>query len=96
MPTISQLFDDYKIRAQKIIDAMDGEVNAALIALENQVADASSLHEGDRLELRARMQEYRSQKINEFEAGAQNPKISKEDNGPRSGEYETNANQSHE
>lgn len=57
--------------------------DANLINLENQMADASGLPEGDRLELRGYMAEYRRQKTTGYEAGAQNPRITRPDSGPR-------------
>ncbi|HRO42869.1 MAG TPA: hypothetical protein PL009_08545 [Flavipsychrobacter sp.] len=89
MNTVKQLFDAYKQQAQQLLNEENTDRNARLVALENQIADASALPEGDRLELRAYMQEYRRQKINDYEAGATNPHISNKDSGPRSGEYDT-------
>jgi hypothetical protein len=90
MTQVDELFADYKQRAQQILAEEHGDRNAGLVALENQMVDTSELPEGDRLALRAYMEEYRRQKINEYEAGAKNPAISNPESGPRSGEYDTN------
>lgn len=87
MKNLKVYFDEYCRRAESILKEKNTERNERLVALENQMVDASGLGEGDRLELRAYMAEYRRQKINEFEAGAENPRISKDTSGPRSGEY---------
>jgi len=86
MKTIRDLLEEYKQRAETIL-VERRDRNADMIALENQMADTSELGEGDRLELRALMAEYRRQKVNDYEAGALDPDISRKDSGPRSGEY---------
>jgi hypothetical protein len=86
---IKRLFEEYKRRADELLHQALPDENGRLIALENQMADDSGLHEGDRLELRAFMEEYRRLKMDNFEAGAETPKISKPDSGPRSGEYDS-------
>lgn len=86
MKTIRDLLEEYKQRAETIL-VERRDRNADMIALENQMADTSELGEGDRLELRALMAEYRRQKVNDYEAGALDPYISRKDSGPRSGEY---------
>jgi hypothetical protein len=86
---IKQLFNEYKKRADELLKQDLPDENGRLIALENQMADDSGLHEGDRLELRAFMEEYRRLKMDSFEAGAENERISKPDSGPRSGEYDS-------
>ena len=72
MKQVSELFDEYKQRANKLLsDAKEqSDRNAALIALENQMVDASTLPEGERIKLRAYMEEYRRLKIDDYEAGA--------------------------
>jgi hypothetical protein len=86
---IKQLFEEYKRRADELLQDGLPDANGRLIALENQMADESGLHEGDRLELRAYMEEYRRLKMDNFEAGAETPRISKPDSGPRSEEYDS-------
>jgi hypothetical protein len=86
---IKRLFEEYKRRADELLQQHLPDENGRLIALENQMADDSGLHEGDRLELRAFMEEYRRLKMDSFEAGAENGRISKPDSGPRSGEYDS-------
>ena len=88
MSGVKELFKEYKQRAQQILREEHRDRNECLVQLENQMVDASALGEGDRIELRAKMQAYRRQKINDYEAGALNPPISDKDSGPRSGEYD--------
>jgi len=87
MATISELFETYRQRGAEILKEEHRDRNGCLVELENQMVDASGLGETDRMLLRAKMQEYRRQKINDYEAGAENPKISTPESGPRSGEY---------
>jgi|GEM_PF-2216974 len=88
MNKIKQLYESFKERAAIVEASRPDDLNAALIALENNMADNSGLGEHDRLEARAYMQEYRRQRINGYEAGAKSPRISNSDSGPRQGEYD--------
>lgn len=89
MAEINELFDEYKRRGADILKEEQRDRNGSLVELENQMVDASGLGESDRILLRAKMQKYRRQKINDYLAGAENPKISTPASGPRSGEYDT-------
>jgi hypothetical protein len=90
MSEIIEIFDKYKAEARRLKDHRPADLNAALIELENNMADASGLGEKNRLELRAYMQEFRRQAVDGYEAGAELPHLSDPDSGPRSGEYDTN------
>jgi hypothetical protein len=90
MSEITEIFDKYKAEAKRLKDHRPEDLNAALIELENKMADGSALGEKDRMELRAYMQEFRRQAIDGYEAGAELPHLSEPDSGPRSGEYDTN------
>src|ERR1044072_617101 len=89
MGDVKEIFKEYTRRAEQLLAEDHPDHNACLVALENDMADNSDLGEGDRLELRAYMEEFRRQKINGYEAGALNPKISNPESGPRSGEYDS-------
>ena len=88
MSSIKELFEEYKQRAQALKAEKPHDLNGKLIALENQMADASDLGERDRLETRAYMEEYRRKIVDGYEAGAQSPPISEPWSGPRQGEYD--------
>ena len=86
MDDINEVFDKYKAEARRLKDHMPADLNAALIELENKMAEGSGLGEKDRLELRAYMQEFRRQAVDGYEAGTELPNLSEPDSGPVSGE----------
>ncbi|RYZ48503.1 MAG: hypothetical protein EOP49_18535 [Sphingobacteriales bacterium] len=84
MENIKTVFELYKTEAGRLEAGNPEDLNAALIALENRMADNSGLGEGDRLEARAYMEEYRRKRVNGYKAGADSPPISEPWSGPRS------------
>ena len=88
MGEIQAIFEQYQDQARKVMQSNPENLNAALTSLENYVATNSDLSEGDRLELRAHMVEFRRQSVDGYEAAANQPHLSNPDSGPQSGEYD--------
>ena len=87
MMDIKEIYRQYQEEAKKLEESGPEDLNAALTELENRTAENSGLNEGDRLELRAYMVEYRRQTVDGYEAGANELHLSDPESGPRSGEY---------
>jgi hypothetical protein len=87
MTDVKEIYRQYQEEAKKLKESGPEDLNAALTELENRTAENSGLSEGDRLELRAYMVEYRRQTVDGYEAGADKPHLSEPESGPRSGEY---------
>ena len=86
MADIQTIFKQYQDQARNVIQSNPENLNVALTTLENQVATNSGLSEGDRLELRAYMVEFRRQSVDGYEAAANQPHLSNLDSAPFSGE----------
>ena len=87
MTDIKEIYRQYLQEAKRLEESRPEDLNAVLTELENRTAENSDLSEGDRLELRAYMVEYRRQTVDGYEAGADKPHLSEPDSGPRSAEY---------
>jgi hypothetical protein len=76
MHDVNQLFAEFKERAAGVICSDVPDRNNALVELEDVIARNADINEGERLRLRAYMQEYRRKLIDGYDAGANVPDLS--------------------